>query len=140
MGAVTQHYVARLEVAIQKVIAVGAQQEFRQTAEIIFQRLFVEWDTGKPEKVILEIIQVPGDGLAIEAGARVTDFVVQIAAGLDLKARQHRNDFAICFHRLGSDVLAVTMVGEKFKQSRVSQVFLEIRAAGQVFGINLGNR
>src|SRR6266481_8327493 len=54
-----QHDVAGLEVAIEKIVAAGAQQEFRQAAEIVFQRLLVEWNAGEPEEVILEIIQVP---------------------------------------------------------------------------------
>ena len=107
--AVAQHDVARLEIAIEKVVAGGAQQEFRQAAEIVFQRLLVEGNAGEPEKVILEIIQIPGDGLAVEAGARIADFVIQIAAGFDLKARQHGDNFAIGLDRLGSDVLAGTI-------------------------------
>src|ERR1700686_3327012 len=49
-----QHDVAGLEVAIEKIIAAGAQQQFRQAAEIAFQRLLVERDAGEPEKVILD--------------------------------------------------------------------------------------
>src|SRR6202521_4665705 len=59
-----QHDVAGLEIPIEKIIAAGAQQQFRQAAEIVFQRLLIERDAGKPEKVILEIIQVPRNGLA----------------------------------------------------------------------------
>ena len=104
--AVAQHDVARLEIAIEKIIAVGAQQELRQAAEIVFQRLFVEGNAGEPKKIIFEVIQIPGDGLAIEAGARIADFVIQIAAGFDLKARQHGHHFAIGFHHLGRNLLA----------------------------------
>src|SRR6202163_1063369 len=83
-----QHDVAGLEIAIEKIIAAGAQQQFRQAAEIAFQRLLIERDAGKPEKVILEIIQVPRNGLAVEAGTRIAHFVIQIAARFDLKARE----------------------------------------------------
>ena len=86
--AVAQHDVARLEVAIEKIIAAGFQQELRQAGEIVFQRLFVEGDAGEAEKIIFEIIQIPSDGLAIKTGPRIAHAVVQIAAGFDLKARQ----------------------------------------------------
>src|SRR5256884_3782461 len=56
-----QHDVAGLEIPIKKIITAGAQQQFRQTAEIAFQGLLVERDAGEPEKVVLEIIQVPRD-------------------------------------------------------------------------------
>ncbi len=111
--AVAQHDVARLEIPIEKIIVAGAQQELGQAAEIVFQRLFVEGDAGEPEKIILEVIQIPGDGLAIEAGARITHLVIQIAAGFDLKARQHGHHFAICLHRLRSDVLAGAIVARE---------------------------
>ena len=45
----------------------------------MLQRLLVERDAGQLEKVIFEVIQVPGNGLAIEAIARIGDFVIQIA-------------------------------------------------------------
>ena len=99
---VAQHHIARLKIPIEKIIVVGGQQELGQAAEIVLQRLFVEGDAGEPQKIILEIVQVPGDGLAIEAGARIAHFVIQIAAGLDLKARQHGHNFAISFHGLRS--------------------------------------
>src|SRR2546428_9690735 len=67
--AVAQHDVARLEIAIKKIVARSAQQELRQAAEIVFQRLLIERNGREPQKVIFEIIQVPGDGLAIETAA-----------------------------------------------------------------------
>src|ERR1700674_5214775 len=75
-----QHDVAGLKIPIEKIIAAGAQQQFRQAAEIVLQRLLVEGNAREPEIVILKIVQVPRDGLAIEAGARVAHFVIQIAA------------------------------------------------------------
>ena len=121
-----QHDVAGLEVAIKKIVSAGAQQQFRQAAEIAFQGLLVERDAGEPEKVVLEIIQVPRDGLAIEAGARIAHFVVQVASRFDLKARQNGNNFAIGRDGLGSDGRAVTMVGEKLKKRGAAKVFFEI--------------
>ncbi len=134
--AVAQHDVARLEIPIEKVIVRRAQQEFRQPAEIVFQRLFVEGNAGEPQKVILEIVQVPGDGLAIEAGARIAHFVIQVAAGFDLKARQHRHNFAIGFHRRRSNVFAATILRQKLEERRVAEVFFEIGAVVQIFAID----
>src|SRR5271157_5180577 len=76
--AVPQHDVSRLEIPIEEVTVAGAQQELRQASEIVFQRLFVKGDASESEKVVLEIIQVPGDGLAIEARARIAHLVIQI--------------------------------------------------------------
>src|SRR5208337_2886997 len=129
---VTPHDVARLEVAVEKVIAAGAQQEFRQAAEVVFQRLLVEWNAGEPEEVVLEVIQVPGDGLTIKAGPRITYFVIQIAAGFDLEARQGRHNFAIGLNGLRSDAIAGAILREKIKERRVTQVLFEISAPAQV--------
>src|SRR5882672_2245282 len=65
--AVAQQDVAGLEVAVEKVIARCAQEKFRQAAKIVFEGLLVEGDAGEAEEVIFEVIQIPGDGLAIEA-------------------------------------------------------------------------
>ena len=93
--SVAQHDISRLEIAIHEVVAIRAQQEFRETAEIVFQRLFVEGDACEPEKVVLEIIQIPRDGLAIETTPRIAHLVVEVARGLDLKTRQSCYDFAV---------------------------------------------
>ncbi len=138
--AVAPHDVARLEIAIEEVTVAGAQQKLRQAAEIVFQRLFIEGDAGEPEKVILEIVQIPDDGLAIEARARIAHLVIQIAAGFDLKTGQHGHHLAIGFHRGGSNIFPDTIIRQKLKKCCVPQVFLEIRAAVQIFPINLRHR
>src|SRR5713101_8499352 len=86
--AVAKHDVAGLEVAVEKVIARGAEEEFGEAAEIVFEGVFVEGDAGEAEEIVFEIVQIPGDGLAIEAGDGIADNVVQIAAGFDLETRQ----------------------------------------------------
>src|SRR5260370_42252285 len=114
--AVAHHDVAGLEIPIEKVIAAGAQQQLRKTSEIVLQRLFVEGDAGESEKIILEVIQIPGHGLAVEAGARVARFVIQIAAGFDLKARQQGHNLAIGFNGRGGTVLAYPSFLYKLKK------------------------
>ena len=72
--------------------------------------------------------------------ARIAHFVIQIAAGFDLKARQHGHNFAIGLHGLGSDVGAVAMSREKLKKRGVAQIFFEISAVAQILGINFRHR
>ena len=43
---VLEHDVARLKVAIQKIVVIRRQQELRQSHEIIFKCLFVEGNAG----------------------------------------------------------------------------------------------
>ncbi len=135
----THHDIARLKIAVEEIIATGAQQEFHQAAEVAFQRLFVEWNAGEPEKVILEIIEIPRDRLAIEAGAGIADFIVQVASGFDLKAGQYGYHFAIGRNRLGSNDRSVAMAGKKFEKSSAAEVFFQISALTQIFGINFGH-
>ena len=78
--ALAQHDVARLKIAIEKVVARRTQQELRQPAEIVFQRLLTEGNTRQPQKIIFEVIQVPRDRLPVKAPARIADLVIQIAA------------------------------------------------------------
>ncbi len=137
--AVAQQDVAGLKVTIKKVIARGAQEKFGQAAEIVFERLFVEGDAGKAEKIIFEIVQIPGDGLAVKAGDGIADIVIQVAASFDLETREHGDNLAIGFDDLGSNVLAGAVFGEEFEERGVAEVFFEIRAMAQILGVDLGN-
>lgn len=118
----------------------SSQQKAGEPPEIILQRLFVERHSRQAQKIIFEIIQVPGDRLAIEAGARIAHLVVQIAPGFNLKTRQYSHRLAVCLHRLRVDVVAASMGVQKIKQRDVAQVLLEIGALFQLLGINLRNR
>src|SRR5579862_1586861 len=71
-----QHDVARLKIPIQEEIRRRAQQECRELPEIIFQQLLVERDPRQLEKIILKIIQIPGDRLLVKLSARITRFVI----------------------------------------------------------------
>src|SRR6267142_4203877 len=137
--AVAQQDVSGLEVAVEKIVARCAQQKFRQAAEIVFEGLFVEGNAGEAEEIIFEVIQIPGDGLAIEAGDGIADTVVQIAAGFDLKAWQHSDHFAIGFDDLRSNVFAGAVFGKEFEEGGIAEVFLEISALVQSFGVNFRN-
>ena len=134
--AVAQHDVAGLEVAVEKVIARGAEKEFGEAAEIIFESLFIERDPGEAEEIVFEIVEVPGDGLAIETGDGIADAVVQVTGGFDLEAREDCNDFAIGFDHLGSDDSTGAIFGKEFEKRGVAEVFFEIRALAEIFGVN----
>src|SRR6185437_13040462 len=90
-----KHDVARLKIAVEKEIVRRAEQELGEPPKITFQRLLVEGNSGQAQKVILEVIQVPGNRLPVEARARIADLVIQIAPRLNLEARQHGDRFAI---------------------------------------------
>src|SRR5882762_5977417 len=137
--AVAQKDVAGLEIAVEKIIARSAQEKLRQAAKIVLEGLFVEGDTGEAEEIIFEVIQIPGDGLAIEAGDGIADTVVQIAASFDLKAGQHGDHFAIGFDDLRSNVFTGTVFGKIFEEGGIAEVFLEIGALVQSFGVNFRN-
>src|SRR5467141_1128088 len=137
--AVAQQDVGGLEVAVEKVIARSAQQKFREAAKIVLQGLFVEGDAGETEEIIFEIVQIPRDGLAIEAGDGIADTVVQITAGFDLEAGQHGDHFAIGFDDWRSNVFAGAVFGEEFEEGGITEVFLEISALVQSFGVNFRN-
>ena len=72
--------------------------------------------------------------------ARIADFVIQIAACLDLKTRQHGHHFAIGFNGLRSDGLAGAIPAKKLEQCRVAQVFFEVSALAQILRIDLRHR
>src|SRR5467141_1915249 len=134
--AVAQQDVAGLEVAVEEIIAGSAQQKFRQAAKIVFEGLLVEGDAGEAEEIIFEIVQIPGDGLAIEAGDGIAHTVVQIAAGFDLKAGQHGDHFAIGFDDWRSNVFTGAVFGKELEKGGIAEVFLEIGALVQSFGVN----
>src|SRR5713101_228379 len=112
---VAQHDVAGLEVAVEKIIARRTEKKFGETSEIFLKGMFVEGDAGEAEEIVFEIVQVPGDGLAIETGIGIADAVIQIAAGFDLEARENGDNFAIGFDYFGSDLLAGAILGKEFE-------------------------
>src|SRR5882724_1799798 len=84
---VAQHHVARLKIPVEKIITVCGEQKIGQSAKIAFQCRFAKRDSRKPQKIIFEIIQIPGDRLAVKTRAWVANAVIQIAPGFHLKTR-----------------------------------------------------
>jgi hypothetical protein len=137
--AVAEEDVAGLEVAVEEVVARGAEKEIGKACEIFFKGVFVEGNAGEAEKIVFEIVEVPGDGLAIEAGNGIADFVIQVAGGFDLKAREDGDNFAVGFDDFGGDGGGGAIFGEEFVEGGVTEIFFEIGAEGEVFGVNFGN-
>src|ERR1700730_4323377 len=126
--AVAQHDITRLKIPVKEIVTRSAQQKIRQAAEIVFKRTLVERNARKPEKIVFEIVQVPRDGLPIEATDWIAHFIIQVAGRFHLKSRQHRNHLVIGLHDRCRDVLALAIRGEKLEKSRVTKVFFEISA------------
>ena len=137
--AVAEHDVAGLEVAIEKKVARGAEKKIGEAAEIVFEGVFVERNAGETEKIIFEIVEIPGDGLAVEAADGIADGVVEIAAGFDLKARESGDNFAVGVNDGWGDFGAGAIFGEKFEERGVAEVFFEIGAAVEIFGVDFGD-
>src|SRR5713226_5575790 len=95
--AVAQHDVAGLKVAVEKIIARGTKKKFGETSEIFLKGTFVEGDAGEAEEIVFEIVQIPGDGLAVETGIGIADFIIQVTAGFHLKAGESGDNLAIGF-------------------------------------------
>src|SRR5258708_12523635 len=135
-----QHHVSGLEITVKKIVAGRLQEEIGQPVKIIFESLLVERNRGEAQKIVFEIVEVPVDGLAVEAAARVADGVIQVAPGLHLKAGQLRNDLAVMLHHGGSDGFARPIQGKKIEERGVAEILLNVCAAVQVFFINFGDR
>src|ERR1700676_355912 len=137
---VAEEDVARLEVTIEKIISRGAEKKIGQAAEIVFQSALVERNAREPQEIIFEIVEIPGDGLAVEAGDGIAGGVIEIAASFDLKARKDGDDLAISFDGLRRDDFAGAIFREKLIERGVAEVFFEICAVGKVFAVDFRDR
>ena len=87
------------------------------------------------QKVVFEVIQVPGDGLAVKTGIGIADGVVQVAARFDLEAREDGDNFAVGLDHGGSDVFAGAVLGEKFEERGVAEIFFKVGALVESFAL-----
>ena len=104
-----------------------AQQELRKKREVVFQGLLIEWHTRKLQEVVLKVIEIPGNGLLIEARTRVADAVIQIAARLDLKTREEFDRRAIRFDNRWRNALAGPVARKELKERCVPEVLFQVR-------------
>src|SRR5580700_1746393 len=72
----------------------------------------------------------------IEAGAGIANAVIEIAAGFDLKSRQHRNGIAVRFDHGSGNILTGTIRRKELKQRRVAEIFFQICTLIQILGID----
>jgi hypothetical protein len=137
--AMAEHDVAGLKVAVEEKIAIGAEKKFGEAFEIVFERLFVEWNAGEAKEIVFEIAEVPDDGLAVEAGAGITDGVVEIAAGFNLEFRKGFDNFAINVDDGRRDDGGVAMLRQKFKEGGVAEIFFKISALIERVAVDFRN-
>jgi hypothetical protein len=134
--ATAQQDVARLEITVEEVIARSAEEKIGQAAEIVLETLFIKRNGGESKKIIFEIVQIPGDGLTIEAGAGIADGIIDIAGGFHLETREDGNNLAVGFDDGSGDVCAIAIFREEVKQNRVTEVFFQIRAVCEIFSVD----
>ena len=134
--AVFEHDVAGLEIAVKEIVAVGAQKKIGEFAEIVFKRLLMKRNAGEAEKVIFEIVEVPGDGLAVEAADGIADGIVQILGGFNLKARKDFENFFVGVDGFRRECVSGAILVEKFKERGVTEVFFNVGAPVEIGGVN----
>jgi hypothetical protein len=96
--SIEHHDVARLEVAIQEMRGVGAEQERGQPLEIVLEPLLVERHVGEFQEVVLEVVQVPQYRLEVERRPRIGQRIVDHPSTHDLEPGQCLHDAAVERH------------------------------------------
>lgn len=138
--AIAQQHVARLEISVEEIIAGGAEEKIGEAAEIVLEALFIEGDGGESEKIIFEIVQVPGDGLAIETGTRIAGGIIEVAGSFDLEAWKDGDNLAVGLDNGSGNGCAIAIFREKVEKNRVAEIFFQISAVFEIFGINFRDR
>src|SRR5260370_22912357 len=138
--AVAQQNVARLKIAVKKIIVRGSEQKLGEAIEVVFEGLFAEGNTSEAKKIVFEIVQIPSYGLAVEAGAGIANGIVQIAGGFHLEAREDGDNFAVGLDDCRGDGFAGAIFHQEFEKRGVAKIFFEVGAVIQIFGIDFGNR
>ena len=131
------HDVPRLEVAVEEVVGVGLEEKVGEALEVVLEELFVEGDMGELEVVVLEIVEVPEDGLAVEVGAGVGVGEVEVGAGL-LDGGEVGEGLLVEGEHLGveSPTLPLLLVQEAVERE-VAEVLLEVAALVGGHGVKL---
>ena len=79
---ILHHDVPALEVAIEEIVAVGLEEELGEGVEIVFQELLVKGDVLELEVVVLEVVEIPEDGLTVEVAAGVSQREIHVGTCL----------------------------------------------------------
>lgn len=133
------HYVAALEVAVEEVSAVGLEEEVGEAVKIILEKLLVERGVGELEKMVLEVVEIPEDGLTVEVAAGIGHREVHIGAPL-LDGGEVGEGFLIKVQHFGVESPTLPfLIEEEAIEGLVAEVLLEV-AAVVADGINLRHR
>ena len=134
------HYVAALEVAVEEVSAVGLEEEVGEAVKIILEKLLVERIVGELEKMVLEVVEIPEDGLTVEVAAGIGHREVHIGAPL-LDGGEVGEGFLIKVQHFGVESPTLPfLIEEEAIEGLVAEVLLEVAAAVVADGINLRHR
>jgi len=82
------HDIGRLEIPEQEVVGALLKQVVSKPAEIIFQGLFVEGNAHQFEEVVLEVVEIPHHGVAVESGSGVALAEINAIPAFELQVDQ----------------------------------------------------
>ncbi len=116
------------------------EKQFSKAAEVGFEGLFAEGNSGKAEKVVLEVVEIPCNRLPIETGAGIADLVVEVPAGFDLKQWEGGDNLPIGVDGTRGDDIAGAIRTQEFEKCSVAQVLFEVGIFLQVFRVDLRDR
>ena len=87
-AVIANHDIAGLEIPVHEMFGAGFQNKSGERPEIAFEPRLAERDVRQLEEVVLEVVQIPLDGLAVERLSRICDAEVHGTATHDLKPRE----------------------------------------------------
>ena len=134
-----KHDVASLEIAVEEIVTVRRQKIVGKGTEVPFEEFLIERYSCQLEEIILEILQIPGDRLCIEAAAGVSLGKVHIASH-NLDKGQIVEYLAIKSQSFGIESHPATpFVVEVAIERGIAQILLQIVAATGIYRIDLRN-
>ena len=105
--------------------------------EVVFEELLVEVDVVEFEEEVLEIVEVPEDGLAVEGRARIGDGEVKVGAGL-LDGGEVGESLTVEGEHLGVESPTLpALVEQEAVERLVAEVLLEVAHAVVADGVDL---
>src|SRR5262249_35517095 len=102
--------------------------------------VLVEGDASEAQEIIFEVVEVPGDGLCVEGRGGIAEGVVEIASSFDLEAREDGDDTAIDVDGGVGDQFAFTILRQELEERGVAQIFFEVGACIEIFGVDFRDR
>ncbi len=139
--SVPQHDVARLEIPVEEVVRTGFQEKVDESLEVPLQGRLAEGHVSQLEEVVLEVVEVPKDGLAVEGFPGIRHRVVHHRVPFHLEPGQHLHHLPVRLEHLGRKSAASGLPGpiESREQGRIAQVLEEPHAGFRVRSEDLGH-